>query len=78
MMRDGGALPGWPLMLRRELAATYVGMSPSTFDLEVKAGRIPPAIATTETVKAWHRRDLDAWAEDRRAYSASSANEWDT
>ena len=77
-MRDGSTLPGWPLMLRRELAATYVGMSPSTFDAEVKEGRIPPPITTTETLKAWHRHDLEAWAEDRRAYSASSANEWDT
>lgn len=76
-MRDGGTLPGWPLMLRREMAAHYLGMSPSTFDAEVKAGRIPAPIVMTDTLKAWHRADLEAWAEDRRAASFASTNEWD-
>ncbi|WP_431282744.1 helix-turn-helix transcriptional regulator [Humitalea sp. 24SJ18S-53] len=78
-MRDGGTLPGWPLMLRRELAAQYVGMSPSTFDAEAKAGRLPKPIATTGSLKAWHRGDLEAWAEDMRAAASgeTEANEWD-
>jgi prophage regulatory protein len=72
------AFPHWPLLLRRELAAGYLGMSTSTFDAEVKAGRIPPPISTTDTLKAWHRGDLDQWAEDRRAATVASANEWDS
>ena len=59
-------LPFVPLLLRREQAAIYLGMSPSTFDHEVKAGRMPKPIQTTNTLRAWHRGDLDAWAEDRR------------
>jgi len=66
-MRDGSTLPGWPLILRREYAAQYVGLSGSTFDGEVKAGRIPRPVQITDTIKGWHRGDLDAWADDRRA-----------
>lgn len=66
-------LPGWPLLLRREWAAAYVGMSPSTFDAECKAGRVPAAIPTAGTLKAWHVMDLAAWAEDRRAAVAVDA-----
>ena len=66
-MKDGTSLPGWPLMLRRELAAAYVGLSPSTLDTEVKAGRLPAPVRTTPSLHAWHRASLDAWAEDRRA-----------
>lgn len=76
-MRDGGTLPGWPLMLRREQAAAYVGMSPSAFDAEVKAKRIPAPIPTTDTLKAWHRGDLEAWAEERRAAADHAPNPWD-
>jgi len=78
-MKDGVAFPGWPLLLRRDLAALYLGMSPSTFDGEVKEGRIPQPVQITGTLKAWHRMDLDAWAEDRRAVSAGEhvPNPWD-
>lgn len=76
-MRDGSTLPGWPLILRRELAAQYIGLSPSTFDVEVKGGRIPASVKVTDTVKGWHRGDLDAWAEDRRAASDNTPNPWD-
>ncbi|PZW44851.1 AlpA family transcriptional regulator [Humitalea rosea] len=79
-MRDGTMLPGWPLLLRRELAAQYVGMSPSTFDGEVRAGRVPKPIATAGTLRAWHRGDLEAWAEDQRAaaHEPDTANPWDS
>lgn len=45
-MRDGGALPGWPLMLWREKAAANPDMSSSTFDVELKTGRIPSPAAS--------------------------------
>ena len=60
-------LPFVPLLLRRDLAASYLGMSPSTFDAEVKAGRLPKPIRITNTLKGWHRADLDAWADNQRA-----------
>lgn len=75
-MKDGTAMPGWPLLLRRELAALYLGMSPSTFDVEVKAGRMPAPLPLAGSLKAWHRLDLEAWAEERRAAGALS-NPWD-
>ncbi len=79
MMADAMPLPGWPLLLRRELAAAYVGMSPGTFDAEWKAGRLPAPIPTTASLKAWHRQDLAGWAEDRREAGAMNAapNPWD-
>ena len=36
-------LPFWPRYLSREQAATYVGVSPETFDIEVHAGLWPSA-----------------------------------
>lgn len=69
-------MPGWPLMLRRELAALYLGMAPSTMDVEVKAGRVPAPVQITPTLKAWHRLDLEAWAEERRATTAAAQDEW--
>ena len=66
-MPDRSTLPGWPLLLRREMAAAYVGMSPTTLDAEAKAGRMPTSIAITPSLHAWHRAALDAWAEDCRA-----------
>lgn len=76
-MTEATATPGWPLLLRRELAAAYVGMSPSTFDKAVKEGLLPRPVATVYSLVQWHRGDLDAWAEDRRAEGQPAANPWD-
>lgn len=78
-MEGFSTLPGWPLFLRRKDAALYLAMSPSTLDAEVKAGRVPAPVAITPSIKAWHRGDLDAWAESRRAEAAAAAdaNPWD-
>ncbi len=38
------SLPGWPRMLSREEAATYVGVSPTLFDAEVAGGMWPQPI----------------------------------
>lgn len=78
-MKEGGAIPGWPLLLRRELAAAYLGLSPSLFDAAVKEGVLPRPVPLVGTVKAWHRAELEAWAEDRRALAANEndANPWD-
>jgi predicted DNA-binding transcriptional regulator AlpA len=76
-MKADATLPGWPLLLRREWAAAYCGMSPSTFDNERKAGRVPEPISITAGLEAWHRGDLEAWAEDRRAGQSGANNPWD-
>jgi hypothetical protein len=39
--RDLSRLPGWPRYLSRELAAAYVGVSPTLFDQEVEQGIWP-------------------------------------
>jgi len=67
-------------MLRRELAAAYLGMSPSTLDMEAKAGRLPRPVAITPTLQAWHRASLEAWAADRCADAAgdNAPNPFDT
>jgi predicted DNA-binding transcriptional regulator AlpA len=72
-VKASATLPYWPLLLRREHAASYLGMSPGTFDAECRAGRMPAAIPITGTLKGWHRGDLDAWVEDRRALAAGDA-----
>jgi predicted DNA-binding transcriptional regulator AlpA len=76
-MKDGATLPGWPLFLRREVAAAFVGLSPAKFDEAVKDGLLPRAVPLVGSVKAWHRADLEAWAEDRRAAAENVPNEWD-
>lgn len=72
-MRDFSMLPGWPLMLRRELAAHYMGLSPTAFDREVKEGRAPGPVPMTNGVDSWHRADLVQWAEDRRPNAGKPA-----
>lgn len=61
-------LPGWPRCLGREEAASYLGVSVSTFDDEVKAGYWPPA--KRRGLKGgrltWDRLLIDAF-EDRRS-----------
>jgi predicted DNA-binding transcriptional regulator AlpA len=64
-------------MLRRDLAAAYLGMSPSTFDAERKSGRLPVPIAITAGLEAWHRGDLEGWVEDRRVAQTGEINPWD-
>lgn len=76
-MKDGGTLPGWPLLLRRERAAAFLDLSPSTFDSAAKDPAFPKPIPLIGSVRAWHRQDLEAWAEDRRMAAGFGANEWD-
>lgn len=73
-------LPGWPVLLRAELAAAYVGMSRSTFDAAVKAGTAPaPAPSRVGGIRAWRRAELDAWAGqgDGTPAPAAECNPWD-
>lgn len=70
-------LPFVPRILRRDLAALYLGISAGTLDAEVKAGRLPAPLGVTSGVKGWDRHDLDQWIEERKAAQAAAINEWD-
>lgn len=69
-----------PLGLRREDAAAFLGLSPTTFDRMVSAGELPKAInLKSARVSVWDRRKLDeafstlsGWVPD-----GADFNEWD-
>lgn len=60
-------MPYWPLYLSREQSAAYLGVSPNTFDIEVKAGLWPAAEkrGLKEGRLTWYRPALDRAAEAR-------------
>jgi predicted DNA-binding transcriptional regulator AlpA len=76
-MKEAGAFPITPRILRRELAALYVGLGATTWDAEVSAGRAPRPVNVTPGVKGWDRHDLDLWIEERKAAQAPALNPWD-
>lgn len=61
-------LPYWPRLLSHDLAAAYVGASPSLFDEEITKGVWPPGDlrGARGGLRTWDRVALDA-AQDRRA-----------
>lgn len=64
-----------PRLLSREEAAAYVGLSPTTFDLEVAAGTFPgPFPLTSARRRLWDIRALDA-AIDRKSGINAGAND---
>lgn len=69
-------LPILPRILRRDLAALYCGVSVSTWDAEVAAGRAPKPMQVTAGVKGWDRHDLDAWIEAQKATGDAAPNPW--
>ncbi len=71
-----GDLPGWPRLLRRELAAAYCGVSPGTFDRLVRDGRFPAPIRSGLRIAQWDRLALDRII-DLRSGIANDAGGWD-
>lgn len=63
-----------PRGLRRVDAARYLGISPTHFDKQVKAGCIPPPLQKFG-VSLWDRVTLDAIFDD--ALQTINVNEWD-
>lgn len=51
-------LPNWPAAMRRELAAAYVGLSPSSFDRAVKEGVLPKPVIVYGSTKVWLQNEL--------------------
>ena len=63
-----------PRLMRREVAARYLGMSPSKFDHLVEDDRLPRP-ARIDGMALYDRYLLDAAADD--LLHAASANSWD-
>lgn len=58
-------MPYWPRFLGREMAATFVGVSPNVFDAEVRDGKWPAGIprGTRGGKLTWDRRALEMIAD---------------
>ena len=61
-MRSPLAMPDWPALMDANLAAAYLAMSPSSFQV-VAAKRGLRAVKLDVKVTRWRRRDLDALIE---------------
>jgi predicted DNA-binding transcriptional regulator AlpA len=68
-------MPDWPRLLRREMAASYIGVSPTKFSEMVTTGALPQPLSLSGTVVAWDRMDLDGWVESLR--DSPNGNGWD-
>jgi predicted DNA-binding transcriptional regulator AlpA len=68
-----------PRLLRRAQAATYLGVSPSSFDALVKDRVVPPP-KLLKTFKVLDARELDEFADNLPrdgASEATGASDWD-
>lgn len=70
-MKDNqiAALPYWPRGLSRTLAASYVGVSPSTFDRMIKDGLMPRP-------KAVYGRMCEPWISLLTCWTAAIRPKW--
>ena len=59
--RSRFTLPAWPRGMRLEVAAAYLGLSPSSLSAAAKAGTAPKPIRITPGRIIWLKDDLDAW-----------------
>jgi hypothetical protein len=66
------ALPHWPGMMRRTLAARYCDLSVAEFEREVVAGRLPMPVKLGNN-EHWSKVRIDAALE---AIAGGSANDW--
>jgi predicted DNA-binding transcriptional regulator AlpA len=85
-MTDPVVLPDWPRGMRIELAASYLGISPSLLRAELVAGRFPAPVRISPGRVVWLKEDLDRWLDAKagrpnaRAEAASDADapsDWD-
>lgn len=68
-------LPDWPRLMGRELAAAYLDISPSTFDMRVATKQMPPPIRYGRRV-LWDRQRIDRMV-DIQSGLVKPANSWD-
>ena len=57
---DRAALPGWPALLTKKLAAAYVGFSERWIEMHVSAGSFPQPKYLGDSPR-WRRADVDEW-----------------
>ena len=74
-MMTNKPLPGWPRLLRRQMAPEYIGVKPTKFDELVDKGIIPPA-KQLDGIDVWDRYELDT-AVDALPRNRKSDNPWD-
>jgi predicted DNA-binding transcriptional regulator AlpA len=58
-------LPGWPRGLSTALAASYVGLSTTSWLRLVDDGEAPAPVWITEGRKVWLIEDLDRWLDSK-------------
>jgi predicted DNA-binding transcriptional regulator AlpA len=58
---DISEMPDWPYGMSAPLAASFCGISVTTFKLKVLAGEAPKPVAISNRRVVWRRRDLQAW-----------------
>lgn len=66
------ALPHWPGMMRRALAAKYCDLSVAEFEREIVDGRLPTPV-TLGNSEHWSKAQLD---KALAALTGESANDW--
>ena len=59
-------LPGWPIRMKVDLAAAYVGMSRSSFEKAIQSGEMPAGAKLTGGTY-WLRADLERAVEQASA-----------
>jgi len=63
-------LPHWPRLMKRPVAAAYLGISPNTFDRHVDVDPLPLQNGNV----VYDKKDLDAFVDSRKSNNGS---EWD-
>lgn len=64
-----------PRGLNREIAATYIGISPSKFDELVQRGKMPPP-KRIDRRRLWDRKAIDAAFDQLQDESSDEDNPW--
>lgn len=53
----------WPIFMRAEVAALYLGVSKATIWRWVRDGRLPPPLELSPRIKGWHQDELRKFAD---------------
>ena len=70
-------LPTWPRGLRREDAASYLGISATTFDQMVAERRMPEPRQASRGRVVWDRHELDGAFDRLPKRGEATGNPWD-
>lgn len=53
----------WPIFMRAEIAASYLGVSRATIYRWVREGRLPEPVEVSPKIKGWHQEELRRFAD---------------